>query len=395
MAKKLNIFILSPFALENGRGGEISSIELASGLNKFYNVTFMDTNIFTGKRLLSTNAINKKLKGLKKSRRLKFATLNVLNRNFNFPYPWEIIKLYRIIKNQDIIYTSYFNFKTILMLIFFKLIHRKAKFIIGYRKPLYSEKLFSLYNLKYRISILFLSKFRKRIYHHTLSNQAKKFLENFYDPKSIIHITHGIELENYLDNGKEKKRNNLLNFVYIGYLDDVHKGVGVLLNAIEEFLEENHDLKVFFEFCGMGPLEPKLIKLEAKYPNYVKFNGYVSNDLIPIYYKKSDVFLFSSRVEPFPRTIMEALASKLIIVCTKTIGSVELLKNKEFAFFLKELSPSAIKEKIQEIYEIWIKQPIKFKELQSLAKEYVFSNYSFIRELEMFKQWISSILKQM
>ena len=86
------------------------------------------------------------------------------------------------------------------------------KIIIGYRKPLHSDKLISLYNLKYTMSILFLSLFKKRIYHHTLSYQAKKYLENFYNPESVIHITHGIELVNYLDNGKKKKRNNILDF---------------------------------------------------------------------------------------------------------------------------------------------------------------------------------------
>ena len=391
MNKKLSILILSPKALENGRGGEISSMELASGLNKFYNVAFVDTNIFTGKKLLTRREINSKLKGVKKSRRLKFATLNILNRNFNFPYPWEIIKLYRIIKNKDIFYTSYSNFKTNLMLIFFKLLLRNVKFIIGYRKPLHSEKLISFYNLKYRMSILFLSLFKKRIYHHTLSYQAKKFLEVFYNPESVIHITHGIELNKYLDNGKEKKRNDLLDFVYIGYLDDIHKGLGVLLNAIDEFLEENHDLKIFFEFCGMGILESKLIKLEAKYPNYVKFNGYVSNDLIPIYYKKSDVFLFSSRVEPFPRAIMEALASNLIIICTKTIGSVEILKGKEFAFFISDLTVNAIKEKLLKIYNLWVKNPLKFKDLQDSARKYIFGNYSLDKELHEFKTFIDKI----
>ena len=83
----LNVFILSPLALENGRGGEISSMELASGLSKFYDVTFMDTNIFLGDSLLSKEVINQKLNGLEKSGRINFATLNILNKCFSFPYP--------------------------------------------------------------------------------------------------------------------------------------------------------------------------------------------------------------------------------------------------------------------------------------------------------------------
>ncbi|MFX0071598.1 MAG: glycosyltransferase family 4 protein [Candidatus Hermodarchaeota archaeon] len=391
MSRKLNILILSPFALENGRGGEISSMELASGLNKFYNVTLMDTNIFTDKELLSPKIIKTKIKGLENKKRLKFATLTLFNRIFNCPYPLELIKYYRIVKNQDIIYSSFFDFKSCLLIIFFKLLHRKGKFIVGYRKPLYSQKLFSLYNLKYRMAILFFSKFKKSVYHHTMSYHARKFLKNFYDSNSIIHITHGIELEKFDRTKIEVKKDDILNFLYLGYLDDIHKGITVLVDAIDEFLKENQELKVFFEFCGMGPLDFKIIELEKKYPDHVKFSGYISNDLIPLFYKKSDVFLFSSRVEPFPRTIMEALASNLIIICTKTIGSVELLKGKKFAFFIPKLNTNEIKLKILEIYNLWIKNPIKFRELQNLAKEYVFKNYSLDKELEEFKIFIDKI----
>ena len=67
----MNILIFSPLALENGRGGEISSIELAAGLNKYYSVSLIDTNRVIGKSLLSKNVIKKKLKGLEKSKRIK------------------------------------------------------------------------------------------------------------------------------------------------------------------------------------------------------------------------------------------------------------------------------------------------------------------------------------
>ena len=186
--KRIKVFVLSPLALENGRGGEISSMELASGLKKYYNVTFMDTNIFIGKSLLSSQNINKKLKGLKKSGRITFATLNLFNKFFDFPYPREILRLYKIIKKNNIIYTSFHNIKFSLILIFFSLVHHRAKYIIGYRKPLYSKKLFSLYNLKYRVSILLLSLFKKKFYHHVLSHHAQTLYGSPYFFFSLTKI---------------------------------------------------------------------------------------------------------------------------------------------------------------------------------------------------------------
>lgn len=386
-----NIFIYSPRALENGRGGEISSMELASGLKKFYKIMFMDSNILTGKKLLSKKIIKARLSNINLLRSLRFACLNISNRNFTFPFPNEIRRLFKAIKRNDIIYTSIHNIKMSIIFILFSLIHRRGKYIIGYRKPLHSKKLFSLYNLKYRLSILLFSLLKKRVYHHVMSIHAKKYLEQFYDAKTILHIVHGIDLTEYSKNDIKKKSDNL-SFIYIGYLDDIHKGVNVLIEAIKNFIDANPHSKTLFEFCGMGPLESKVKELEKNYPENVKYNGYISNDLIPRYYKKSDVFLFSSRVEPFPRAIMEALGGKLVILSSKTIGSVELLNKEKFVFFIRELSPNAIEEKIVEIYELWSKNPEYIKTLQEEAYDFVLNNYSTAIEVNMFKSVIDNIV---
>ena len=387
----LNLLIFCPNALENGRGGELSSIELASGLQKYFQVTFFDTNIITGQKLLSKEAIEKKMEGVKKRFRIKFATINILNRTFTFPYPWEVIKLFKTIKRMNIIYSSLSSFKFDLIFILFSLLNRRARYIIGYRKPLHTEKFFSFYNIKYRISILFYSLFKKKFYHHTISQHAKRFLHNFYDPKKVNHIIHGINLDDYIDNGKEKKREDLISFIYVGHLDDIHKGVGILLNGIKKFLEENKNLKIFFEFCGKGPLESNIKELEKRFPRYIRYNGYLnSNDLIDAY-KRNDIFLFSSRREPFGRVIIEALAANLVILCSKTIGSIEILKGRDFAFFLPELSPQAICEKILELYNLWKENPKKIKELQNNAKQFALQNYTVSKEIEKFYELIKKI----
>jgi len=391
MNSRTNIFILSPLALENGRGGEISSIELASGLQNFYNITLMDTNILFGKSILSPSIIKKKLKGVKRDKRMNFATLKFSDKIFTFPYPREILKLYGQIKKNKIVYTSSSTIKIDLLLVFFSLLQRKTKFIIGFRKPLLSDRIFSLYNLKYRISILLFSLLKKRFYFHTISYHAKKFLENFYKPNKVFHIIHGVELEGFINDSLEKRQSQTLKCIYVGNIDDVHKGVDILLDGIKKVIEENKNLRIFFEFCGKGPLESQVIELQNTYPKYVRYNGYISYDNIPEFYKRNDVFLFTSRREPFGRVIIEALAAELIIICSKTIGSIEILKGKDFAFFLQDLDANIIKEKICEIYNMWLKNPDKFIQLKKFAKEYAFQNYSVSQEILLFKNLIEKI----
>jgi glycosyltransferase involved in cell wall biosynthesis len=269
--------------------------------------------------------------------------------------------------------------------------HKKGKFIVGFRKPLTSDKFLSLYNIKYRFSILLLTVFRKRFFIHTISNHAKKFLENFYKPNRVNHIIHGVELEDYQQSETYEKSIDVLKFIYVGHLDDVHKGLGVLIKAIRTILEEKSKLPIFFEFCGRGPLEKKIRELEADYPKNVKFHGYVNTDIVHEYYKKNDIFLFTSRREPFGRVLIEALAAKLLIICTKTYGSIEILRNKEFAFFLEDLKSENVRNKIDLLYKLWKENPNKIHQLQQLAKDYAFENYSFTVELEMFKNLIEDL----
>ena len=73
----VNILLFSPSAIENGRGGEISSMELAAGLSQTHRVTFVDTNRITSKKLLNKQTIIKKLEGVKKTERIRFAYRNI------------------------------------------------------------------------------------------------------------------------------------------------------------------------------------------------------------------------------------------------------------------------------------------------------------------------------
>ncbi|MHA1326683.1 MAG: glycosyltransferase family 4 protein [Promethearchaeota archaeon] len=385
------ILIISPHALEYGRGGEISTLELANGLKKFYNIFLVDSNILPEKELINLQELLNQSDGINYLGKAHHALFNFAGRIFSIPFPSTIMKLFRIIKKCDIVYCSFFNFKTNLILLLSKLIYRNVNIIIGYRKPLFSEKVFSLYNFKYRLNLLILSFFKNRLYHHVLSQHAKKFLEKFYRKEQVVHIVHGINLNQFISTKKSKEKGNFLNFTYIGYYDDVHKGMGVLLEALEILLKKNENLKIHFEFCGTGPLESKLNELVEKYPKFIQNNGYVPNNEIHEYYLKSDVYLFTSRREPFPRSIMEALGAGLIIISSKTIGSIELLKGKDFTFFLNELTPNEIVNKIKKVYDLWNSNFKQFHILQLKARDHVVNNFSFDVELQMFKSLIDKI----
>jgi len=127
------------------------------------------------------------------------------------------------------------------------------------------------------------------------------------------------------------------------------------------------------------------------FPKYVKYYGYIDNVSIVKFYKKNDVFLFTSRREPFGRVLIEAMAAGLLVICSKTIGSIEILKGKDFAFFTQNLTAKGINDKIKEVYDLWVMQKKNFRELQEASKLYALQSFSFTLELEMFRNLIEKL----
>ena len=387
-----NILIFTPLPLEQGRGGELSAIELTSGLKNYFNITIVDTNKEFGEKSLSESIINEKLKGVKRDR-INFLTISFLNKNFAIPYPWDFLKLFRIVKKNDITYFAFSGVGSNLIFIIYSLLLPRSLFVVGHRLPLYSEKKFSLYNSRMKISFILFRTFEKRFFHHTISYRRKKFLHKYFNSKKVVHVRHCVELSQFISEKEIHYNKDILKFIYAGYLDSEDKGIDVLIEAIDIYLSENHNLKVHFEFCGKGPLAGDIKELEKKFPNHVVFNGYISYDEIADYLRRNDVFLFTSKREAFGRVIIEALASGLLILCAKTIGSNEILRKQDFAFFINELKPQEIIRQINHLYELWKEQPDKFLQLKKSGKSYAIEKYSYENEVDGFKKLFEKVIR--
>ena len=83
----VKIFVYCPNALERGRGGEISVMEIAKGFSRYYEITFTHTTKHFRNGLLTTKAIKEKLENVNIKTRIKFATFTLKNKSFSFPYP--------------------------------------------------------------------------------------------------------------------------------------------------------------------------------------------------------------------------------------------------------------------------------------------------------------------
>ncbi|WP_049935573.1 glycosyltransferase family 4 protein [Haloplanus natans] len=93
-------------------------------------------------------------------------------------------------------------------------------------------------------------------------------------------------------------------------------------------VRETHPSAALF-MCGQGPLRPDLESLAAELgiAGAVTFLGQVSYDAMPGVYRGADVFVLPSRAEGVPRTVMEAMATEVPVVCSNLPQIRELVSS--------------------------------------------------------------------
>ena len=111
--------------------------------------------------------------------------------------------------------------------------------------------------------------------------------------------------------------------VSIGELDD-NKNHKTVIQALASMNRND----VYYIICGIGPNKSELEKLISQYGlgNRIILAGYRRD--IPEILSATDIFVFPSYHEGLPVSLMEAMASRLPVVCSNIRGNVDLISDK-------------------------------------------------------------------
>ena len=160
----------------------------------------------------------------------------------------------------------------------------------------------------------------------------------------------GIDTSQYNPTGKsrEEKRTELglgENGVALISMGDLieRKNYDTAIRAIAEANEP----KLQYFICGKGPEEENLKALAENLgvSNQIHFLGFRSD--IKELITAADVFLFTTKQEGLPRSMMEAMASGLPCVASKIRGNTDLLDGTEGGFLCEPTDASAYAEKLK------------------------------------------------
>jgi glycosyltransferase involved in cell wall biosynthesis len=178
------------------------------------------------------------------------------------------------------------------------------------------------------------------------------FLGKYRD--KIVVIPNGIDLRKFdIPHSKDECREKLglpLNDEIILFLGTLgpHKGPDILLKAMPKIIKEIPNTKLIF--VGGGTMREELERLCKKMgvEKYVKFAGFVEEDLKPFYYRTADVFALPStmRHESFGIVNLEAMACGVPIVASKIGGVPDVVKDKENGLLVPPKDSSALAEAI-------------------------------------------------
>ena len=242
--------------------------------------------------------------------------------------PFLYYRLWRILKNADIVYVegpsleSYLVSFFRLFLKFVIVLEMRAEMVLN---KTYMFSRFGALGLIYRfiLSSMF-ARTRKTSDACLYINQSCR---NLYPVQgSLMEAISDAEIPNELFNFSRLNNECFTRFLYVGNLEKVKQVDQILsvLNSIK--LKSSHNFSL--DIVGDGPQEIQLKENAAMLglDKIVQFHGRLAwGQPVFEFYKKCDIMLINSCTETGPRVLLEAMAAGIPVICTRVGLAEELL----------------------------------------------------------------------
>jgi glycosyltransferase involved in cell wall biosynthesis len=131
--------------------------------------------------------------------------------------------------------------------------------------------------------------------------------------------------EGIVESLPDRSGGGVLRGLYLGQLDH-HKGVAMLLEAIDEVFAEDSQLE--FDFGGVGPMEEELRAFCRRSGGRARYHGMVSGDAKAQLLRDAHfVTVPSTWNVNFPRTMLDAFSNGLPVIGTRRGGIPEVVRD--------------------------------------------------------------------
>lgn len=142
--------------------------------------------------------------------------------------------------------------------------------------------------------------------------------------------------------------NNIIDIIYIGRINIIHKGLDVLVKAIQ-LLKNDGFLNVHFSFYGNvnDPDVDEFKELIKPLNGYADFYGGIYGEAKEQRLKKCDIFILTSRYEGMPMGVLEALSYGIPCILTPGTNMSDIVMSYN-AGWTADFTAESISNKIRE-----------------------------------------------
>lgn len=167
-------------------------------------------------------------------------------------------------------------------------------------------------------------------------------------------------------------------------------GLENLLLAFSKVVEENK--KVCLVIGGRGFLEEKLKSMSSELglTEYVKFTGYIPDELLPKYYQASNLFVLPTlALEGFGLVTIESLSCGTPVLGTPIGATTEILLKLNLLF--ESNTPEAMAKRIKEFIEL---PQSELETLRKKCRDYAVENFSWERIIQKIEELFYSVTRK-
>lgn len=172
-----------------------------------------------------------------------------------------------------------------------------------------------------------------------------------YPPDKIVVFPQGIDLKKFNTKVDGSEIRNKLGWedkkilIMTRNFQPVY-GIEYFLEALPEVIKEKSDVRVIL--CGDGPLRDKFTQIVTSraIDEYVFFAGHISNDELPNYFRRADIYVSSSLSDGTLLSLLEAMACGLPVVITDVPSILEWIEDGKNGFVVPRQNSKILAGKI-------------------------------------------------
>lgn len=347
--KKLAIFTGSD--LRNFGGGEKDVIGLGNKLRSRFDVT-----LFTFRGKTGVRATDKVIKKMTKVDYVYYNAYVVPLVHDRIPFTYSGLKAIFSLRKFDVIYSMDSSLAINYMILAISRIYRR-RFIAGIHTPGYLRDSPIEPNLAKNIMIKLYNPLRNLL----VRGIPNIRIQNRKDRAGLLALGYAGKIYNIpphvfykirIREGDFNKKNFIV--LFVGRLSIKHKGLDLLAKVIDSTLQRNRD--VIFHIVGSGDDGERLIgSLAKKYPDNVKWFGFVSEKELDREYRNANLFMLTSRGENFGISLGEALGYGIPSLAFDVMGSQDIITDKTLGNLIRPFSIRDYSAKIIHYCNEWKK----------------------------------------